>query len=202
MRRLARGRRLGSRRCDAPARAQLSPMCHALEPTPVALVGGPTAAAARAARSVGLELDENRSPPRDTAQAMGQQDEEIVARLRRFYDAFNRGDYHAATEVAHPAIEFVRALGESSLHGTDALREWMRPDAFVEQQIEGLEFRVNENKVLVRSHAHGRGAGSGIDVHVDFWSVWTLSDDGLATRLEFYLDDQEAEALEAAGLRE
>jgi ketosteroid isomerase-like protein len=133
---------------------------------------------------------------------MGQRDEEIVVRLRRFYDAFNRGDYDAATEVAHPAIEFVRAMGESSLHGTDALREWMRPDAFVEQQIEGLEFRVNENKVLVRSHAHGRGAGSGIDVDVDFWSVWTLSNDGLATRLEFYLHDQEAEALEAAGLRE
>jgi len=31
--------------------------------------------------------------------------------------------------------------------------------------------------------------------------VWTLNDDGLATRLEFYLDNQEAEALEAAGLR-
>ena len=131
---------------------------------------------------------------------MGERDQEIIARLRRFYEAFNRGDYDAAIEVAHPAIEFVRAMGQSSLHGADALREWMRPDAFEEQQIEGLEFRVNQNKVLVRSHAHGRGAGSGIDVDVDFWAVWTLNDDGLATRLEFYLDNQRIEALHAAGL--
>jgi ketosteroid isomerase-like protein len=133
---------------------------------------------------------------------MGERDEEIIARLRRFYDAFNRGDYDAATEVAHPAIEFVRAMGQSSLHGADALREWMRPDAFGEQQIEAFEFSVNGNKVLVRNHARGQGAGSGIEVDVDFWSVWTLDDDGLATRLEFYLDHQRVEALQAAGLEE
>jgi hypothetical protein len=78
----------------------------------------------------------------------------------------------------------------------------MRPDAFDEQQIDALEFSVNENKVLVRQHARGRGAGSGIEVDVDFWSVWTLDDDGLATRLEFYLGHQQLEVLEAAGLEE
>jgi SnoaL-like domain len=65
---------------------------------------------------------------------MGERDEEIIARLRRFYEAFNRRDFEAATEDAHPAIELVRPMG--SLHGADALRGWMRPDAFEEQQIE------------------------------------------------------------------
>jgi ketosteroid isomerase-like protein len=134
--------------------------------------------------------------------AMGERDQEIVARLRRFYEAFNRGDYDAATGVAHPEIEFVRAMGQPPLHGANALREWMRPDALREQQIEALEFRVNANRVLVRQRSQARGAGSGIEVDVDFWSVWTLNDDGLATRLEFYLEDQEAEALGAAGLSE
>jgi ketosteroid isomerase-like protein len=133
---------------------------------------------------------------------MGERDEEIIARLRRFYEAFNRGDFDAATEIAHPEIEFVRAMGQPSLRGADALREWMQPDAFEEQQIEALEFSVNGSMVLVRQHARGRGAGSGIEVDVDFWSVWTLNDDGLATQLEFYLGDQQAEALEAAGLSE
>jgi ketosteroid isomerase-like protein len=132
---------------------------------------------------------------------MGERDEEIIARLRRFYEAFNRGDFDAATEVAHPEIELVRAMGQPSLRGADALRAWMRPDAFEQQQIEALEFSVNGNNVLVRQRAQARGAGSGIEVEVDFWSVWTLNDDGLATRLQFYLSDQEAEALDAAGLR-
>jgi ketosteroid isomerase-like protein len=133
---------------------------------------------------------------------MSNRDGEIIARLQRFYDAFNRGDFDAATEVAHPEIEFVRAMGQPPLRGAAALRAWMQPDAFQEQRLEALEFRVQGNKVLVRSHALGRGAGSGIDVDVDFWGVWTLTDDGLATRLEFYLDYQEAEALQAAGLSE
>jgi ketosteroid isomerase-like protein len=133
---------------------------------------------------------------------MSDRDEEIIARLRHFYESFNRHDFDAATKIADPEIEFLRPEGQPPLVGTDALRAWMQPDAFEEQQLDPLEFRTNGNKVLVRSHARGRGAGSGIDVDVDFWAVWTLNDDGLATRLEFYLDYQEAEALEAAGLRE
>jgi ketosteroid isomerase-like protein len=131
---------------------------------------------------------------------MGEGDEEIVARLRRFYEAFNRGDFEAAMALAHPAIEFVRPVG--SLHGTDALRAWMRPDAFEEQRIEPSEFTVNGHRVLVRNHVRAQGAGSGIEVGVKGWSVWTLNEDGLATRLEFFLDHQRAEALEAAGLSE
>jgi hypothetical protein len=38
-------------------------------------------------------------------------------------------------------------------------------------------------------------------MNVNFWAVWTLNDDGLATRLEVYLSHQEAEALYAAGLK-
>jgi ketosteroid isomerase-like protein len=133
---------------------------------------------------------------------MSQEDPEIVARLRRFYEAFNRGDYDEATEIAHPAIEFVRPMGQASLHGVDALRAWMRPDAFEEQTFEALEFSVNGNRVLVRQRSQARGAGSGVDVDVDFWSVWTLDDDGRATRLQFYLDQERDEALEAAGLSE
>jgi ketosteroid isomerase-like protein len=135
---------------------------------------------------------------------MGERDEEIVARLRRFYDAFNRGDFDAAIEVADPEIEFVRPLGrgQGPLRGAGALREWMEPDAFEEEQIAALKFRVNGNKVLVDQHVRGRGAGSGIELGVDFWSVWTVNDNGLATRLEFFASDQQAQALEAGGLGE
>ena len=133
---------------------------------------------------------------------MADRDEEIVASLRRIYEAFNRGDFDAAIAVAHPEIEFVPPGGQSSLRGAEAVRAWMEPDAFEEQQIEPVEFSIQGNKVLVRQHTRVRGAGSGIELDMEIWAVWTLNDDGLATRLEVYLPHQEAEALEAAGLPE
>ncbi len=133
---------------------------------------------------------------------MADRDQEIVASLRRIYEAFNRGDFDAAIAVVHPEIEVVPVGGQSSLRGAEAVRAWMEPDAFDEQQIEPLEFSIQGNKVLVRQHTRARGAGSGIELDVEIWAVWTLNDDGLATRVEGYLPHQEAEALEAAGLSE
>jgi hypothetical protein len=129
-------------------------------------------------------------------------DEEIIARLRGAHEAFNRGDFEAATEIAHPEIEVVRLAGQPVLRGVDALRAWMQPDAFEDQQMEASEFTVMGNKVLVRQRSTARGAGSGIEVDVDFWTVWTMNDDGLVTRLALYLDEEKADALEEAGLRE
>ena len=133
---------------------------------------------------------------------MSGRDQEIVASLRRTYEAFSRGDFDAAIAVAHPEIEFVPTGGQSSLRGAEAVRAWMEPDAFEEQQIEPLEFSVQGNKVLVRQHTRARGAGSGIELDMEIWAVWTLNDGGRVTRLESYLPHQEAEALEAAGLSE
>jgi ketosteroid isomerase-like protein len=131
---------------------------------------------------------------------MADRDEEIIAGLRRIYEAFNRGDFDAAAEIAHPDIEFVRPGGQSSVRGVAALRAWMEPDAFEEQRVEPLDFRISGNKVLVRQHARARGAGSGIELDIGSWAVWTLDDEGLVMRLEFYLHHQETEALEAAGV--
>ncbi len=133
---------------------------------------------------------------------MSDRDEEIIERLRRTYDAFNRGDFDAAMEMADPEIEFVRPGVLSLIRGAEGLRGWMEPDAFEEQTIEPLEVRVEGSKVLVHHHIRSRGAGSGIEVNAEGWFVWTLNDDELATRLEGFLGHQKAEALDAAGLRE
>jgi ketosteroid isomerase-like protein len=126
----------------------------------------------------------------------------MIDALRRTYEAFNRGDFDAAVEIAHPEIEFVPPGGQASLRGAVAVRAWMEPDAFEEQRIEPLDFRVEGNKVLVRQHAQARGAGSGINLDLEAWAVWTFDDDLLAARVESYLPHQESEALEAAGLSE
>ena len=133
---------------------------------------------------------------------MSDRDQEIINSLRRVYEAFSRADFDAAVGIAHPDIEFGLPGRQSPLRGVDALRAWMEPDAIAEQRVEPRDFRVRGNKVLVRQHTWGRGAGSGIEVEVDQWVVWTLNDDGLVTRMEAFLVDQEGEALEAAGLSE
>jgi ketosteroid isomerase-like protein len=124
----------------------------------------------------------------------------MIAKLRNAYEAFNREDFDSAVEMAHPEIEFARPGGQASVRGVRGLRAWMEPDAFEKQTIDPLEFSVAGTRVLVRQHAQIRGAGSGIEVEIESWCVWTFNDEGLATRLEFFLHHQEAEALKAAGL--
>jgi ketosteroid isomerase-like protein len=129
-------------------------------------------------------------------------DEEMIAALRRFHDAFNRGDFEAVVQLVRPDIEFVRTGGMSSIKGIAALREWMEPDAIEEQRLEPLDFRVKGDKVLVREHGTGRGAGSGIEIDAVFYGVYTLDDHGLVKEIQGFLPHEEAEALEAAGLSE
>jgi ketosteroid isomerase-like protein len=139
---------------------------------------------------------------RDTAWAMVGREAAMIDALRRTFEAFNRGDFDAAVASAHPEIEFAPPGGQASLRGAEALRAWMEPDAFEEQRIEPLDFWVQGNKVLVRQHTQARGAGSGIELDIEIWTVFTFDDDLLATRMESYLPHQESEALAAAGLAE
>jgi ketosteroid isomerase-like protein len=129
-------------------------------------------------------------------------DEEMIAALRRLHDAFNRGDFEAVVQLVHPDIELVRAGGQSSINGVAALREWMEPDAIEDPRIEPLDFKVKGDKVFERGHATGRGAGSGIEVDVVGFAVWTLDDHGLVKKAQLFSPHEEAEALEAAGLSE
>jgi hypothetical protein len=78
----------------------------------------------------------------------------------------------------------------------------MEPDAIEDPRAEPLDFRVKGDKVLVRTHVTGRGAGSGIEIDAVTYNVWTLDDDGLVKKGQAFYPHEEAEALEAAGLRE
>jgi ketosteroid isomerase-like protein len=128
---------------------------------------------------------------------MGLTEEELAERLRDAYEAFNRGDFDAALEFAHPKIVFVRPAGQSPLVGVEGIREWMEPDAFESQRIEPLEIRVEGNRALVRARTIARGAGSGIELEADSLTVWTADDDGRAIRLETFLVEDEEAAIDA-----
>jgi ketosteroid isomerase-like protein len=124
----------------------------------------------------------------------------IVDNVRRVYAAYNRGDFDAAVALAHPDIEFIRPGGLEPLTGASAVRAWMEPDAFERQRTEILDLQVHGNKALVHQRTTAKGAGSGIELDIDSWSVFTLDDDGRATRLQVYARHEEEMAREAAGL--
>ena len=132
---------------------------------------------------------------------MDDRDAATIDALRRAYEAFNRGDFDAAVELARPDVEFSRPGLEAPLRGAAALREWMEPDAFDEQRIEPLDFEVNGNRVLIRQRTRARGAASGIELDIETWTVFTF-DDELIARGDVYALDQEDEARKAAGLSE
>jgi ketosteroid isomerase-like protein len=136
---------------------------------------------------------------RDTARAMSK---ENIETIRAFYDVYNRGDFDALPKPLHPDIEVVPAGDQSPIKGAKRVRAWMEPDAFEAQVVELLDLRDAGDKVLIRARSKIRGAGSGIEVDFDFWAVWTFDEAGLTTRVEIYLEHQEADALESAGLPE
>jgi ketosteroid isomerase-like protein len=120
-----------------------------------------------------------------------------VERLRTIYDLFSREEFDEAARFAHPDVELFR-VGESPLHGAKSVRAWMEPEALEEHRVEPLRFTTNGPRVLVWQRNRARGAGSGAEVSAELWVVWTFDDEGLATRVEVFLE--EAPALEAAGL--
>ena len=126
--------------------------------------------------------------------------QENLEAIKRVFEAFNSGDFDAALAIADPEIEYVRPGGLTPLVGPEALRAWMEPDAFDAQTVEPLDFRDLGDKVLVRQRLTAQGAGSGIEIEIESWSVWTLSGAGLVTRLEVFLEHERDGAFEAAGV--
>lgn len=123
----------------------------------------------------------------------------IVGTLRNCHAAYSRGDFDEAAARLHPDIELVPAGGQSAISGLRDVRAWMEPDAFAEQRLEVLDVSVAGNRALVRVRASARGAGSGIVIDFEAWSVWTFDAFGMATRAEIYLSHHEAEARMAPG---
>jgi ketosteroid isomerase-like protein len=129
--------------------------------------------------------------------------DEKVEVVRRWCAALNSEDFDDALAMLHPDIQFFPPGGQNPYRGADSVRRWMEPDAFRDQVVTPVEIVVAADRaILARQHVTAQGATSGIPVDIHSWSVWTFDDDGLVTRLELYLDHQESEAREAAGLVE
>jgi ketosteroid isomerase-like protein len=90
--------------------------------------------------------------------------------------------------------------GGPTYHGPEGVRDFFRRwvGTFDEWGYEVGEVIDAGDSVVVQVRQWGRGKGSGVAVDQRFWQVWTIHD-GKVIRGTFHTE--EAEALEAAGLR-
>jgi ketosteroid isomerase-like protein len=124
--------------------------------------------------------------------------QEQIELMQREFETYNRGDYDRLRQfIADDVI--VERVGElPTIRGWDAFRQMLEPDAFEWQRIYPRDWEINGDKVLLHVNLHAKGAGSGIEMDIDAWMVWTVAD-GIVTRIASFTDEASARA--AAGLQ-
>jgi ketosteroid isomerase-like protein len=117
--------------------------------------------------------------------------------------AFNRRDVAALIEMTTDDFAWMTWTGtvEPTVYrGADGLASYfLDADVWEVLNLEAEEFRDLGDRVLVVGTFHARGGGSGVEIHAPYYSAFYVSGGKLARVLSFRT---EAEALEAAGLRE
>jgi ketosteroid isomerase-like protein len=125
--------------------------------------------------------------------------------VRTLFRAFDRADYEAALEALDPEIEWQAppgiVIGQEVYRGRDEVwrgfAEWLA--AWDTHRFELEEMLDHGDHVVVGGMQIGRGRGSGVEVRLPTFHVFTLRD-GRVIRHRGYRD--RAEALEVAGLSE
>jgi ketosteroid isomerase-like protein len=126
-----------------------------------------------------------------------------LALARDAVAAFNRRDVAALVELTTDDFEWVTWTGTvepTVYHGSDGLASYFRDsDVWEVLNLDVHELRDLGDRVLVAGMFDARGGGSGLEIHAPYYSAFFTSGGKLSRVLSFRT---EAEALEAAGLRE
>jgi hypothetical protein len=129
--------------------------------------------------------------------------QEDVLIARDAVAAFNRRDVAGLVELTTDDFEWVTWTGTvqpTAYHGAEGLASYFRDaDVWEFLNLDVREFRDIGDRVLVVGMFHARGGGSGVEIHVPYYSAFFTSGGKLARVLSFRTED---EALRAAGLRE
>jgi ketosteroid isomerase-like protein len=129
--------------------------------------------------------------------------EENVERLRRIYKRWAKGDFQEdALQLFDPYVVAVFPDPEPSpQYGLDAVRRYMRGflGSFERMRYEAQRFREGHGSVIVDVRRSAVGKHSGLALEDEAFHVVTFRGRQII-RFDVFTD--EAEALEAAGLRE
>jgi ketosteroid isomerase-like protein len=133
--------------------------------------------------------------------------EENVELVRRVYAALTRGDGDTLHDLAAPefVVDFSRRLLDPLvLRGRDEALAFILSDPYEEWEgwpvWEPQELIEADDKVVALIRFSARGKGSGVEVDAHVWNLWTFRE-GKPVEVKYFGDDQAA-ALEAAGVRE
>jgi ketosteroid isomerase-like protein len=128
---------------------------------------------------------------------------ESVMLARDAVAAFNRRDLAGLVEMTTDDFEWVTWTGtvdHTAYHGAEGLARYFRDaDVWELLNLEAEEFRDLGDEVLVVGMFHARGGGSGMEIHVPYYSAFFTSGGKLARVLSYRTEN---EALKAIGLRE
>ena len=127
-----------------------------------------------------------------------------IEMLRAGYEAFNRGDWDAATRLAHPEFELQtadHAVSPGTYRGAEAARRFFEDlfEPFEEVVIEPREFHERGDQIVVFLLARFRPTGSSAFVENRIGHLWTMRN-GKVARLAVF--PRREDALQAAELSE
>lgn len=121
-----------------------------------------------------------------------------VEKVKRGFEAFNRGEIDEMLTVVHPEIELVplsaKLVEGGAYHGHEGVREWdRRRDDVWDLEFEPAEFEDLGGRVLVHGIARSRGKSGGVELDTPVTWAFDFAE-GLIVRLEAFLDRDEARA--------
>jgi len=125
-----------------------------------------------------------------------------IEAMRRGYELVSRREFDKAMSIYHPEIEWrdPPGLPGGGVHrGKEAVRaSWESwGESWEEWELTPGEFIVNGDQLFAEVTVSGRGRGSGLEVSLTYFQVWSYRD-GLVIRQRGFADRDEA--LAAAGL--
>jgi ketosteroid isomerase-like protein len=130
--------------------------------------------------------------------------QENVELHKRGIDALNRHDLDAFLELMDPdvtASPLIATVEGNTYRGSSGIREWWRDlhSTFSDFRVELSEIRSEGDMTVASLHNRGRGSGSDTPFDQPTWHVVEWRN---GKCLSWWNFRNEAEALEAAGLRE
>jgi ketosteroid isomerase-like protein len=124
--------------------------------------------------------------------------EELVEKVRRSFDAWNRGDVDGWLEAAHPEVEWTSEIvrrmegADAVYRGVDELRAyWDDSHALWDVHVELTEILDRGETLVALGTVRARGEASGVDLEGPIAYVFEFTD-GLVRKVRAYLDPQEA----------
>ena len=128
---------------------------------------------------------------------------ENIATVRRYIDEFNRRDFDCLVADADPDVELSEwpdAPGAQTYRGPDGVRQafdqWFDTWEWMHLEIEDI-VEIEGDRVLFTLHQRAKGRGSGIEVEIRSFNVYSFRD-GKVTRIQLFTEREPA--LAAAGL--